>query len=547
MTQYDANIQENPGISFEELDTLEQMEEKLEGISEEERLEILAHCAVNTEYACEFFFPDDFFAKFTTLHRKVFDAIDNTEAKKICIAGARGFGKSTICEAVVKLAIMLREKRFIGYLSNSASSAELYTENIKLDLLSNEQVQQFGFGSITEGSEEIPEELIKQFQFSKKAWVANGHTLVLPRGAGQQVRGLKWIRYRPDLWVIDDLESDEEVMNDKQREKLRDWFFGALMKTVSRYTQDHRILYIDTVKHEDALITHIMEDPDWEHIYIPAYIDGKDGKYVTVDADFMSQAELDKEVESFRRRKQMDVFARELGCQATSREENEFIGNIRYYAEDDPEFIERKPYLESFLIVDPAKTKESKKAEYGFLVASVDLVRQSIYIRRAVGLNLTQAEYLDKTFELCDFYNVSTFGVEVTGLNEHITYPIRNYQIMHKKAYELIELKARSGQGAYAGENAKIGRAKGVIPLYQQGLVYHNVTGTARLEEQEMAFPRCKKWDVLDCAGYIPQMLEQGLRYMTPEFEDECPDDIEAEYAVLKDEPALDPKDWMTV
>jgi len=159
--------------------------------------------------------------------------------------------------------------------------------------------------------------------------------LVLPRGAGQQVNGLKWIRYRPDMWVIDDLEDRLEVDNEIQREKLRNWFWGALLKTVNRYTNDYRIIYIDTVKHEDALITHIMEDDDWETVFIPAYTDDERGRYVTVDADFISQEDLDREVELHRKRGQLDVLAREWGCQATSREDNEFIGNILYYSEDD--------------------------------------------------------------------------------------------------------------------------------------------------------------------------------------------------------------------
>lgn len=522
-------------------------EYSLDAISQDQRLEILAKCKADTEYACKFFFPEDFYAKFTSLHRKVFDVIDHTEAKKICIAGARGFGKSTICEALVKLNIIYQQKRFIGYLSNSASSAELYTENIKLDLLSNDRISQIGFPSITSGVEGISDEVLKKFQFSKKSWVANGRTLVLPRGAGQQVRGLKWIRYRPDLWIIDDLENDEEVENELLRHKLQDWFYGSLLKTVNRYTGDYRIFYIDTVKHEDALITHIMEDADWETVYIPAYVDGPDGKYITVDADFLSQEELDKEIELHRQRGQLDVLAREWGCQATSREDNEFIGNILYYSEDSEEFVERKKYLETIVIADPAKTKKMTSAESGFLVFSVDVERQTIYIRLAVGMRLTQKEFMDKLFQLCNQYGARVFGVEVTGLEEHITYPINNYRIMNRMTHiEFIELDARSGKGEFAGPNAKIGRARGVIPLYQQGLVRHNKTGCARLEEQEMSFPRPRLWDVLDCAGYIPQMLEKGLRYMAPaeRFEDSR-EAIEAEYKMLKNEPALE--DWRIV
>jgi len=518
-------------------------------LTDDDRLEVLARCAVDTAYACKFLYPEDFYASFTKLHFKVFDALDHCEAKKIVIDGARGFGKSTICEAKVKNSVILGTNRFIGYLSNSSSSAELYTENIKLDLLSNERIHALGFKSITAGQEGLSEELMKRFSFSKKSWVANGRTLVLPRGAGQQVRGLKWIRYRPDLWIIDDLENDEEVENERQREKLMNWFFGALLKTVNRYTGNYKIIYIDTVKHEDALITHLKDDPDWENISIPAYTTDDKGKYVTVDEGFLTQEELDKEVEAHRRRGQMDLLARELGCQATSREDNEFLGNFRYYHEDDLGFVSRLRYLETFVICDPAKTKKLSSAESGFLVVSVDVERRSIYFRLAIGKRVTPNELYSTLFNLCKQYGATSFGVEVTGLEEHITYPIRNYMVMNNLTYlNFIELEARSGKGEFSGDNAKVGRARGIIPLYQQGLIYHNYNACAELEAQELSFPRPKRWDVLDCAGYVPQMLELGLRYMnsSSSLDEETAEMIEEEFADLDNEPILN-MSWRSV
>jgi len=514
-------------------------------LSESDLKEVMTLCLTDTRYLAKLCFPEDFSHKFTSLHNDAFDIIDRSKAKKICIAGARGFGKTTICEALVKKGILYQENRFIGYLSHSSTNAELSTESIKMDLLSNERLREIGFPTITEGKEGISSDLEKQFQFSKKAWVANGHTFILPRGAGQQVRGLKWIRYRPDLWIVDDLEDDQEIENEIQRDKLKRWFFGSLMKTVSRYDRDYRIIYIDTVKHEDALITHILGDPDWECVELPGYTTDDDGNYVTVDEGFLTQEELDKEVAFHRRQHLMDVLARELGCQPTSREDNEFAGYFLYYKETDEDFRKRLPFLENLLIVDPAKTKKMTSAQSGFLVLGVDVERGKYYVRAAFGRFLTQAELIETMFSLCAQYDCKVLGVEVTSLEEHITYPIKNYQMMHKKTgIELVQLKARGGKGELGGvTGSKVGRARGVIPLYQQGLIYHNESGTAELEAQALSFPRPKRWDVLDCAAYIPQMLEVGLRYIHPASMMVEGPEIEKEYEVLKNEPAL-AGDW---
>jgi hypothetical protein len=50
-------------------------------------------------------------------------------------------------------------------------------------------------------------------------------------------------------------------------------------------------------------------------------------------------------------------------------------------------------------------------------------------------------------------------------------------------------------------------------------------------------FPRSALWDLMDCEAYIIEMLELGERYFTPK---DNPADIEAEYAELEYEPALD-------
>lgn len=506
---------------------------------EEELKHLLADAYNNFSLLAKLLFEEDFFAPFTSLHRQIFDLIDHSKAKKIVIAAPRGLGKSTICEALVKRAVLFGDKRFIGYLSNSLTSAELYTENVKMDLMSNQKLLQFGFPPITIGQMDgVPEEVLKMMQFSKKAWVAYGRTLVLPRGAKQQVRGLKWIRYRPDLWVVDDLEDDDEIENEMQREKLRNWFFGAFLKTVSRYVHDHKIIYIDTVKHEDALIQRLLDSPDWESIRLSAYEVDEEGNYITTCPEFIPQDELEAEVASARREGRLDILAREWGSRPIAKEENEFYKNIRYYEETDDKFVERVQYLENFVICDPARTANTKSAESGFLVFGVDVQRNAIYIRQAFGKRLHQNEIYEELFRLCIQYKAQTFGVEVTGLKEHITYPIRNEMVRRRLSYlNFIELNARSGSGIFAGQDGgKVGRAKGLIPLYRQGIVFHNLAGTAELEQQMLSFPRPARWDVLDCAAYIPQVMESGLRYMHPENQVDDSAWLEREYAALQND-----------
>ena len=157
----------------------------LDSSSKEELQELLAHCIVDIKFTCKLLFPDIFYAPFSTLHQQVFDLI-NSGVKKIAIAAPRGIGKTSIARTVAMRSILFRLQKFIVYISNSATSAEMQTENIKRDLISNQQVRKM-FGNI---KEVIDKDLGIDESFSKASWTAFGDTFILPRGSGQQVRGL---------------------------------------------------------------------------------------------------------------------------------------------------------------------------------------------------------------------------------------------------------------------------------------------------------------------------------------------------------------------
>ena len=490
--------------------------------------EILSECYADSKYMAKVLFNDQFEAPFSRLHDQIFDVIDS-DSNKVVIAAPRGIGKTTIARLIASKAILFRDKRFICYVSNSATSAEMQTENIKMELLANQDIRKI-FGNVKHSLYESIDEL-----FSKKTWVANGHTMILPRGSGQQIRGLNWIRYRPDLFIIDDLEDTDTLNNEEIRKKRKQWFFGDLMKAVPRLHKNWKIIYIDTVKHEDSLIQDLLDAPDWTSIRLSIC----DDNYKTLAPEFMPQEELEEELESHRNKKLMDVFAMEFMSVPVSRETASFKSEyFIYHDETSKKFIERLPYIENVVIVDPAKTSQMHNAESGIVVWGVDVETNALYLRQAIGEHLHPDELYDRTFQVAKQYNSRVVGIEVTGLNEFITYPFKNEMIRRGLNFEVLELKARSGKGEFSGlGGGKKGRISSLIPFYRQGLVYHNKVGCGAYESQLLSFPKSKKWDIMDAAAYIVEILEMGLRYFLPkegEFESEY--DIEKEYEVLEDE-----------
>lgn len=484
--------------------------------------DILVECKKSTALFAKTFFPETFDAPFSQLHDQIFDLIDS-DARKIVIAAPRGIGKTTIARTLAAKAIVYKDKRFICYVSNSATSAEMQTENIKAELLFDPDVRDL-FGNIKASPYKDAGDM-----FSKKAWIASGYTMVLPRGSGQQVRGLNWIRYRPDFIVIDDLEDTDTIENEDQREKRKIWFFADLMKAIPKLHKDWRIIYIDTVKHEDSLIEELLKADDWESLRLSIC----DDDYKTLAPDFTSQEELDEELKSHRRKKIMDVFAREFMSLPISTEAASFKKEyFRYYNESDNDFLERKQYIQGVVIVDPAKTTQMKNAQSGIVVWGVDPENQKMFAREARGEYYYPDQLYHDAFETCIRYGIRTLAVEVTGLEEFIKHPLTNE--MHRLGYnfELVWLKARKGQGEFSGvHGGKKGRISSLISYYRQGLVYHNEIGCGPLELQLLGFPRSKRWDIMDAAAYIVELMEMSLSYFMPNKYDEDP---EKEYEELE-------------
>ena len=510
--------------------------------------DVLALCAWDIKQACGSIFPDIFYADFSQLHQEIFDLINKVYRarqkgrNKIAIAAPRGIGKTSIARTVVMRSILFKMCNFIVYISNSATSAEMQTENIKRDLMTNPLVKQF-FGSIKNNIDGDIDE-----SFSKKAWTAYGDTFVLPRGAGQQVRGLNWSNYRPQLVIIDDLEDKDEIQSVENRRKLKEWFHSDLMKTEDMYGEGCIFIYIDTIKHEDALLVDLLESPEWESIQLAIC----DEKYNSLDPNYMSTEEVKKEVEEHRRLGTLDVFFMERMNMPTGGEDAAFRQEYFKYFEDqgdelivktssdtgeaETETIRSKNLLH-VTIVDPAKTVKMHNAESSVQTIAVDRESRKIFNRYITSERFYPDELYDEMFSQVLRFNSFILGYEVTGLNEFIIQPIENECRVRGIHPLLVELQAKRG----IHEKGKIERIRTLVPLYKLGYVYHNKSNCGPLEQQLLSFPRSKLWDIMDGFAYITYIMEKNAVYFDPTDGDEVPQDIEDEYTELDDDSMLDP------
>ena len=472
---------------------------------------LMHECYLSTKLSCKVLFPERFHRPFSSLHDEIFTLLDDPTKQRVAIAAPRGFGKTTIDTiAYPAKHILFNDKKYIVPVSATATSAVLQGENLKNELRSNVDINAM-FGSM------------KSDRYSKEQWVTANDIMVMPRGAGQQIRGLLFNRFRPDLIICDDLETSEGVRSEEQREKLWDWFLEDVCNSVDRGSKDWKIVVVGTVLHEDSLLVRLLEDPEWASISLSIC----DDNLVSNWPDFMSDDEVRELHASFKSKGKLDSFYREYRNIPVSTEDATFKQEY-FKSYTEPEMIaagEAKSLI-NVVIIDPAKTVKLHSADSAIVGWGIDRASQKMRVRDVDAGKFYPEELFERAFNMVERLNAKVLAYEDTSLHEFITQPLENQRRLRGASVFLLPLHARG---------KKEDRIAQLVPYYRQGFVYHNAACCNGLEAQLMAFPRSRLWDIMDAAAYIIEVMEKEAQYFDP-FDMVSDEDIESEYDELEDE-----------
>jgi hypothetical protein len=485
--------------------------------SKEDLKDVMAACCLSTKVSAKVLFPEHFTLPFVSLHDSIFNLLDDDKCRLVAIAAPRGWGKSTLINmAYPGKKILFQEKKFIVPISCTNSQAMLHSENLKQELLQN-NITNSMFGPI------------KSDSFSKEMWVTSSGTMILPRGAGQQVRGVKYGRNRPDLIIGDDIEDAEAVMNPELRKKLKHWWFSDVMNSINRAADDWKIVIIGTILHEDALLTNLVEgDLDKEGAINATLFDVSaersnkfqwntlsislcDDQYKTNWPELMSDQDVRALADSYARKGMLDSFYREYRNKPIATENASFQGSYFQYYDESEHFLNSSPRFESVVLVDPAKTVTATADFSAVVGVSVNVLDSTIYVRDIFCARVFPDQLYDEIFAMMDRLYTNIVGIEVTSLNEFIVFPFKTLAMQRGKFIDLIKINAK---------REKLERIGSLIPFYRRGIVKHNKMACPILEGQLLGYPRSKFVDVADALANIVPMLDEGGRYFQPSQKD---------------------------
>ena len=468
--------------------------------------------------------PKTFYRPFSKGHEELFTALDDTSIQKLVIAMPRGWGKTSIVnKAYPARSIVFQDKHYIIPISAGNDSAVEFSENLKMELLENEDLVDL-FGSIkTSGS-------YNQGPFSTLTWVTSTGIKIMPRGAGQKLRGRQFGNHRPDLYIVDDLEDDEAVESEERRYKLKKWFLSAVKNSVEISDPSWRIIVIGTVLHEDSLIANLMNDeryPDWHTVRLELC----DEDCVSNWPAKISDEKCREIYEEYKRDDMAEIFYREFRNIPIALNEQGFRSSYFIdYEEDDPDMKSSDSI--SVVLSDPAKTMKKGSADTAIVGLTVNMRKHKMWIREVYKAKMTPGDMYDEMLNMAERINALILAPEVTALHEYVTFPLKNAMSARGAFYIIVEVNPRQGK---TGPK----RSAGLLPWYRGGHVRHNRTACMSLEKYLMQWPRPEKWDEIDALSGIVYVLEEGEQYFHA-IEEDTPETIEAEFKVLENEAGLE-------
>jgi len=352
------------------------------------------------------YFPDYFSADWAGFHF-TWPAIAGIREEPVLIVAMRGAGKSTFFAFLTVIhAIVYGNARYIILGAYDADRAELMTARVLLELLYNPRLDS-DFGAFF-GDDRKP---AVGFFAARCPTVPDVSVAVQAISIGQNPRGLVWGAHRPDLAILDDIQSDKRARSKKWVAETLDWIFRGLVPALAAgYRLDILATYLHTkcvasiLRNGGKMRT--REFKPVTHFEFPAREEGKaDGK------PSWPAAFPDKRLRSLRETLGSLIFNQEYLLVAISEEGTVFPEEwIKYYV---PGELEGRPSDAVLTRIDPASKDAKKNCKKAVITATIS--GGLIFVRAAWIRNSSIGKMIEATYSQYDAHRPARVTYEDNG------------------------------------------------------------------------------------------------------------------------------------
>lgn len=348
--------------------------------------------------------------------------------QKVVILSFRGSAKSTIAEETIALKALVKDFNYAVIVCATVDRASQRLGSIRRELETNEDVE-FLFGNVR-----------GPVWQETRIVLANG-VCIDAVGAGQNMRGAKYLFSRPSFALIDDIEentaSNDNVSTPEKRDELRRWFRGTFLPALAQPSPIVRIC--GTMLHEESLIGRYARAEGWNSLTVPIEHKDEQGNRQASWPHLFPLEWIDKEREHYVADGQAETFEQEYMCRASAPE-------TRAFREAMFRFEERvRTWEPVYAIYDPARSVGPKSCATGKIVAS--WLGGRLLVWEATQAFWQPDELISDIFGADDKWCPLEIGVEITGLNQFVEQPLRSEQARRGHPVPIRALNPPRGPG----------------------------------------------------------------------------------------------------
>ena len=441
----------------------------------------------------------------------------------VAMAAPRGHAKTTGMTVSYGLATLLfRERKFMLLVSDTESQASMFLGFFKAQLQNNQSlIELFGIKRDEKG-------LVKFIKDSETdivvAFEDGAQFRIIAKGAEQKLRGLISAQgQRPDIILCDDIENDELVMNKERREKMRKWFYSALLPCVS---STGIVRVVGTILHMDSLLERLMPKPydRWSHqeplkLWSEVKRNGwLSVKYRAHTDDFSQVLWPEKHSEASLREKRAEY----MGQGMPEVYSQEYLNipldeSVAYFKRNDFDYLndeDKKLTLKYYITADLA-ISEADRADYSvFIIGGMDEHRR-LQIRQVIRERMDGREIVDTLLQLQRIYDPEVVGIEEMQVSKSIGPFLREEMVRQNTYLSLVPLKHGGKDKIARGRSIQARMRAKAVKFDKQADWY------PAFEEELTRFPRDTHDDQVDAFAYLGMLLDKMIEAPTVEEQEE--------------------------
>lgn len=457
-------------------------------------------------------------------HYAISEQLMDKSKKQVNIIAPRGHAKSSIVGGVFPLYHLMYDKgpKLIVLVSRTQDHAIKLLGTIKdcMDY-SSEFRSLYGYWGINSAR-----------SWQKAEVELKDGSMIICKGTGQQLRGIKHGNQRPTLIIVDDPEDENNTKTAESMEANLRWLLQSAVPSLD--PQKGRIAIIGTPIHQRCMVETLKEMEGWKNMLFKPDLDKKVAlweEWQPIDKLIQKK----KELESINR---VSVFYREYLCEIVGDEDQLFREEYIKYWDGELETIDGEHYLrfakdsgkpsipvKIFMGVDPASSTRQTADFSTIVTVAVDKDNNRYvlpyYRKRATPMSL--AESILEYFKL---YNPDKVRIESVGYQEMLREYIKARCDEENMFIPGLEIKENP-------RTSKSMRLETMEPYFAQGKV-HIKKDMQELKDELLLYPRGKHDDLLD-----------GLYYATKKVYPPTHKKIEPEIKKHLESQPNEPEDWL--